>query len=191
MLTSAILSDLDAISDIHMDSITGSVSVLMGKKFVKNLYQTLFNDDNSTILVYKENNELIGFITYTTDFRKTNEEIKTKFSLSQMLIFLLKVTTNIHTMKLFIQQFLFHLYFPNHRIQGYIFIFTLAIKSRYRKQGIGTKLIKHIKIISRKSHSSIFLDTAGSNQKAINFYQKAGFHQVFNAFDNIGFLYQP
>ena len=191
MLNRATLVDIDSITNIHMDSITGSVSVLMGRQFVRKLYKGLLNDPYSTIMTYKQGNELAGFISYTTHYNKTNQIIKAKLNPIDKIIFLFKVVTHFRTLILFTQQSLFHFLFPRHREHDYLFVLTLAVKREYRKHGVGTKLIQYIQTKANHDHSPIFLDTVAQNQKAISFYQKSDFHPVISAFSNIGFLFQP
>ncbi len=68
--------------------------------------------------------------------------------------------------------------------KGYGFIdintpeLTMAIKDKYRNQGIGTKLLEEFIILARsKGHKNLSLSVDKRN-KAVSFYQRAGFEIV-------------
>ncbi|RMA91238.1 GNAT family N-acetyltransferase [Priestia megaterium] len=58
------------------------------------------------------------------------------------------------------------------------YLSDLAVVKHYQKQGIGTQLIKHVQSEIGEETALILL----SAPSAMNYYPKAGFHQIDNGF---------
>ncbi len=59
-------------------------------------------------------------------------------------------------------------------------IYNIAVKKEYQNQGIGNKLLNHLVILTKEyNNQAIWLEVRSSNRKAIDFYQKNNFKQIY------------
>lgn len=59
------------------------------------------------------------------------------------------------------------------KVTGKIYVYSLVVLSKYRGEGIGTKLMK--RLLCECSNSTIFLHVHSVNKFALSFYEKLGF----------------
>lgn len=59
-------------------------------------------------------------------------------------------------------------------------IYNIAVKEEFQNRGIGNKLLNKIVLLAKKHNSqSIWLEVRNSNSRAIRFYQKNDFRQIY------------
>lgn len=59
-------------------------------------------------------------------------------------------------------------------------IYNIAVKREFQNRGIGNKLVNKLVLLAKEHNSqSIWLEVRNSNTKAINFYQKNNFRQIY------------
>lgn len=109
-----------------------------------------------------DSHEIIGLITYST-IQQASFEIS------------LKEVKNIMGWKSL--RFYFDMMQGEKRIGGHqIYINTLVVHSKYRRQGVGTKLLKFL--VHEIKGSEYLLDVLSTNQKALRLYQGFGFKTI-------------
>ncbi len=59
-------------------------------------------------------------------------------------------------------------------------IYNIAVKREFQNRGIGNKLLNNLVLLAKEHNSqSIWLEVRNSNTKAVNFYQKNNFRQIY------------
>lgn len=59
-------------------------------------------------------------------------------------------------------------------------IYNIAVKREFQNRGIGNKLLDKLVLLTKENNcQSIWLEVRHSNTKAINFYQKNNFRQIY------------
>ncbi len=59
-------------------------------------------------------------------------------------------------------------------------IYNIAVKREFQNRGIGNKLLDKLVLLAKEYNSqSIWLEVRSSNTKAVNFYQKNNFRQIY------------
>lgn len=85
MIEEFTISHLDRVVDLHYKILSWSINSRLGKKHIYNLYKTILNSNNCFGYVFIQNDELIGVITGTTDWKVSQKELYTNYSIKDYL----------------------------------------------------------------------------------------------------------
>jgi len=168
-------NEIISISKIHFNLFTNTLSSKLGIDFLINLYNIVFEDEKSSILVIKNSNKIIGFLSYTNNFNYTDKNISKNLPILLKIKSLLILIRNPRLIKKTIIKALFDIYLKNNIKNNSIYVLTFGIKKEYQRLGLGKKLIMRLISIAKKKNVKIFLDTELSNGGAVRFYSKMGF----------------
>ena len=70
-------------------------------------------------------------------------------------------------------------YIGSFNVVGEVSVTDIAVSEKFRKKGVGTKLLEHLEKVCREKNAEfITLEVRASNEKAISLYEKCGFSRV-------------
>ena len=168
----------DTVNDIvkiHLNTFKGFFLTFMGRGFLKQMYRSYCEHDESGLLVAEENGRVVGFLAYSGDFSGLYKfMIKTRliqFAWFSMGAFFRCPKSFMHIIRAFLK--------PNEvkREENYIELSSIGVEPSIKSKGIGTQLISNLKgKVDFKKYAYITLETdAINNEGAIRFYEKNGF----------------
>lgn len=166
---------INDIVTIHMKTFKGFFLTFMGRGFLKQMYCSYCEHENSGLLVAEENNRPIGFLAYSSDYSGLYKYMIRKylpiFAWYSVGAFFRKPTAFIHIIKAFFK--------PSEvrRKEQYIELASIGVAPEFKSRGVGSQLIKKLKeIVDLEKYAYISLETdASNNETAIQFYKKNGF----------------
>ena len=166
---------IDNIVTIHMKTFNGFFLTFMGRGFLKQMYRSYCEHENSGLLVAEVNDKPVGFLAYSSDYSGLYKYMIRKylivFAWYSIGAFFRKPTTFMHIIKAFLK--------PSEarRKERYVELSSIGVDPMYKSKGIGSQLIDRLKeIVDLKEHAYISLETdAINNEAAIQFYKKNGF----------------
>lgn len=168
----------EAINDIvsiHLDTFQGFFLTFMGRGFLKLMYRSYVEYNNSGILVAFENEKPIGFLAYSGDLSGLYKYMIKKrlvlFAWYSLGAFFRKPTVFIRLVRAFLK--------PGEakRNEKYVELASIGVTPNIKSKGVGSKLIDTLKSnIDFNEYSYITLETdAVNNDGANHFYLKNGF----------------
>ena len=164
-------AELDDISQIHYDNISGNLTKL-GKSFIKKIYLDLLSSNKNFVTILKNKTEIIGFVIFSLDTKKSKYLFIKKIFFfliwfSLLSIFSLKIIN------------LIRLIFEARTVEtseAEVELYTITVKEKYSNQGFGKELIleseKYLKSLNILSY---IVRTDHKNILTNKFYKKAGF----------------
>lgn len=70
-------------------------------------------------------------------------------------------------------------FYVGEAVAGEVTLFNIAVASAWQGKGIGQRLLEHFMMQGRaRGATDFFLEVRASNQRAIELYDRAGFHQI-------------
>ena len=166
---------VNEIVDIHMATFQGFFLTFLGKGFLKQLYEGYIEHKQSNLIVAKQNNEIVGFIAYSSDISDLYKYlIKKKLLLFAWYSFSAFVK---NPKILFRLLSAFKKSDEVRRKESYIELASIGVKPDVKAQGIGSSMISYMKEqIDFNEYEYISLETdAENNEYANKIYQKNGF----------------
>lgn len=166
---------VNEIVDIHMATFQGFFLTFLGKGFLKQLYEGYIEHKQSNLIVAKQNNEIVGFIAYSSDISDLYKYlIKKKLLLFAWYSFIAFIK---NPKILFRLLSAFSKSEEVNRKEKYIELASIGVKPDVKAQGIGSSMISYMKEqIDFNEYEYISLETdAENNEYANKFYQKNGF----------------
>lgn len=166
---------IDEIVTIHLNTFTGFFLTFMGKSFLKQMYQSYCDHEESGLLVAEDDGKSVGFLAYSSDFSGLYKfMIKTRlvqFGWYSMGAFLRRPSAFLHIIKAFLK--------PSEvkRKEKYVELSSIGVDPNVKSKGVGSKLIEKLKkLVDFEEYAYITLETdAVNNEGAIYFYEKNGF----------------
>lgn len=171
-----IISD---IVDIHMSTFTGFFLTFMGKGFLRAMYKSYCEHNNSGLLTaFDIDGNVVGFLAYSYDMSGLYKYmIKKKlflFGWYSLGAFLRKPKIFMRLVRAFLR--------PNEskRQEKYVELSSIGVHPNSKTHGIGTLLIKALKdLVDFSEYEYISLETDAENNDKVNkFYTKNGFSLV-------------
>lgn len=166
---------IDEIVTIHLNTFTGFFLTFMGRGFLKQMYQSYCEHDESGLLVAEDDETSIGFLAYSSNFSGLYKfMIKTRliqFGWYSVGAFFRRPSAFMHIIKAFLK--------PSEvkRKEKYVELSSIGVDPNAKSNGIGSKLIEELKkLVDFEKYAYITLETdAVNNEGAIHFYEKNGF----------------
>lgn len=176
---------INQIVSVHLRSFQGFFLTFMGRGFLKQLYQSYCDHQDSGLLVAEFNGRPIGFLAYSGNFSSLYKfMIKSrliKFAWYSIGAFFRRPTAFMHIIKAFLKPS------ETKRIEKYVELASIGVDPRVKSKGIGTKLINKLKeIVDFDIYSYITLETdAVGNEATIHFYEKNEFakERIYETFE--------
>lgn len=174
-------SEKETINDIvsiHLDTFQGFFLTFMGRGFLKLMYRSYVEYNDSGILVAFENEKPIGFLAYSGDLSGLYKYMIKKrlipFAWYSLGAFFRKPTVFIRLVRAFLK--------PGEakRNEKYVELASIGVAPYVKSKGVGSQLIEALKsMIDFNEYAYITLETdAVNNDGANRFYLKNGFVRV-------------
>lgn len=166
---------IDEIVTIHLNTFTGFFLTFMGRGFLRQMYQSYCDHDESGLLVAEEDGKALGFLAFSSNFSGLYKfMIKTRliqFGWYSVGAFFRRPSAFMHIISAFLK--------PGEakREEKYVELSSIGVDPNVKSKGIGSKLIDALKNnVDFNKFSYINLETdAVDNEGAIHFYEKNGF----------------
>lgn len=166
---------INEIVTIHLNTFTGFFLTFMGRGFLKQMYQSYCDYDESGLLVAEEDGKALGFLAFSSNFSGLYKfMIKTrliKFGWYSIGAFFRRPSAFMHIISAFLK--------PGEakREEKYVELSSIGVDPNVKSKGIGSKLIDALKDnVDFNKFAYINLETdAVDNEGAIHFYEKNGF----------------
>lgn len=166
---------INEIVTIHLNTFTGFFLTFMGRGFLKQMYQSYCDYDESGLLVAEEGGKALGFLAFSSNFSGLYKfMIKTRliqFGWYSIGAFFRRPSAFMHIFSAFLK--------PGEakREEKYVELSSIGVDPNVKSKGIGSKLIDALKDnVDFDKYAYINLETdAVDNEGAIHFYEKNGF----------------
>lgn len=166
---------INEIVTIHLNTFTGFFLTFMGRGFLKQMYQSYCDYDESGLLVAEEGGKALGFLAFSSNFSGLYKfMIKTRliqFGWYSIGAFFRRPSAFMHIISAFLK--------PGEakRKEKYVELSSIGVDPNVKSKGIGSKLIDVLKDnVDFDKYAYINLETdAVDNEGAIHFYEKNGF----------------
>ena len=166
---------IDEIVTIHLNTFTGFFLTFMGRGFLRQMYQSYCDHEESGLLVAEGDGKTVGFLAYSSDFSGLYKfMIKTRlvqFGWYSMGAVFRRPSAFLHIIKAFLK--------PSEvkRKEKYVELSSIGVDPNVKSKGVGSKLIEKLKkLVDFEEYAYITLETdAVNNEGAIHFYEKNGF----------------
>lgn len=166
---------INEIVTIHLNTFTGFFLTFMGRGFLKQMYQSYCDYDESGLLVAEEDGKALGFLAFSSNFSGLYKfMIKTRliqFGWYSIGAFFRRPSAFMHIISAFLK--------PGEakREEKYVELSSIGVDPDVKSKGIGSKLIDSLKNnVNFNKYAYINLETdAVDNEGAIHFYEKNGF----------------
>lgn len=160
---------------IHLNTFKGFFLTFMGKGFLKLMYRSYVEYENSGVLVAFENDKPIGFLAYSGNLSGLYKYMIKKrlipFAWYSLGAFFRKPTVFMRLVRAFLKPS------ETKREEKYIELASIGVDPNIKSKGVGTQLIDALKAkVDFNEYSYITLETdAVNNDGANHFYKKNGF----------------
>lgn len=166
---------INEIVTIHLNTFTGFFLTFMGRGFLKQMYQSYCDYDESGLLVAEEDGKALGFLAFSSNFSGLYKfMIKTRliqFGWYSIGAFFRRPSAFMHIISAFLK--------PGEakREEKYVELSSIGVDPNVKSKGIGSKLIDALKDnvdFNKFAYINLETDTV-DNEGAIHFYEKNGF----------------
>lgn len=160
---------------IHMATFQGFFLTFLGKGFLKQLYLGYIKHDESNLIVAKDENEILGFIAYSSDISDLYKFLIKKkiilFAWYSLIAFIKKPKILFRLISAFSKSE------EVKRDEKYIELASIGVKPDQKGKGLGTAMVAYLKEkIDFNTYKYISLETDAENNENVNkFYKKNGF----------------
>lgn len=166
---------IDEVVSIHLETFTGFFLSFMGRGFLKQMYRSYCEHQQSKLLMAEENGEILGFVAYSSDFSGLYKFMIKKrlpyFAWYSIGAFFRRPSAFLHIISAFLK--------PGEakREESYVELSSIGVSPKYKSKGVGSLLISELKKrVDFNKFAYITLETdAVNNEPAIQFYQKNAF----------------
>ena len=177
-------SDLKQVVSLHQKVLPHTLNSQIGPRFLTHLYQNIFNNDFSQLLLKKQNNTIIGFLSTTEDLHLLDKIIQSQSGIRIQILAHL-VTHPHHSLNL-LKKVLFSRFLKRNFPGKRAWILTLGVHPKFKRHGVGKTLIQQIVTDYRnKGIEVIYVDTEIGNHHAINFYHALSFTSIDRYLGNL------
>ncbi len=169
------LEDVNQIVEIHLSSFPGFFLTFLGKGFLKYLYKGYIKHSDSGIIVASEENQIIGFLAYSTNLSEFYSFLLKKYFIPFAWYGFLGALRSPESFFRIIRALRYPKVMNDN--EKYVEISSIAVDPRVQTKGIGSNLIKFLcEFLLDSPFRKIKLETDAENNEIVNaFYQKNGF----------------
>lgn len=172
-ITLATKKDSAQIAKIHKQEINQGFLSQLGEAFLSKLYEAMIIFPNSFVVVAKENNQVIGFISGCANIKNFYKYFLKKYFFCTVIILLPKLL-NFNTVKKISETLKYSKKHEKKLPETELLV--IAIKKEFHGQGIAQKMFDSFINEMEKREINQFKVIVGENLlRAIGFYEKMGF----------------
>jgi len=166
---------INGIVSIHLDTFQGFFLTFMGRGFLKLMYRSYIEHNDSGVLVAFEGGKPVGFLAYSGDLSGLYKYMIKKrlisFAWYSLGAFFRKPTIFMRLVRAFMK--------PGEakRAERYVELASIGVDPDIKSKGVGSQLIEALKSkVDFNEYAYITLETDAVNNDGANyFYQKNGF----------------
>lgn len=174
--------ELDSVAACHRRVLSGTNSSRSGLTVLKSMYDTVLNDRNS-LVIWTVNGSSSGFLSATTDLRKTENAIRNKIPVAGLFkLVCMNVLSPSHMMA----RLRWEKFIPESNI-GYLLTIGVHNPENAGQENTRGHVLHDLyeTWLSDMGISETWVDTESDNTKAISFYYKLGYRKVSEDFKNV------
>ena len=161
------------IAKIHKQEINQGFLSQLGIKFLSKLYEAMILSKNSFVVVAKEENNVIGFISGCSNVKNFYKDFLKKYTFWAIIILLPKFL-NLTTIKKIFETLKYSKKEENDLPETELLV--IAVKKEFHGQGVAIKMFNFFINELKKRNIKKFRVVVGENlSRAIGFYEKVGF----------------
>lgn len=173
----AAVRDLEEIAQLHSLTIPYSINSAMGINRLMELYLSTMQDKDSIVLIATENNQVIGFISGTSQFGNLARSAKSKLSIEQVINLLRKM--NLFKL-LIVASDLIRLSRALKKLGDFYYFSTWGVLPDSHPAA-GAALFRELMRRARDSGAHAIVANVGKkNSKVLHMYQSLGFLTITN-----------
>lgn len=167
-------SDVEQLAKIHFTELKSDFLPSLGIKFLVSLYREILKSKDNTVLVFKEENEVKGFIVGSKNFEKSFKKILRNNFLDFIFILFPEVVKNPLILKKIFETVLYT------KKQGEKLpkseLVVIAVSEKSHRKGLGSKLVIALeKDFIKKRIRNYIVSVNKKNIIANHFYKSLGF----------------
>lgn len=172
--------DIPTVVRLHRKVLGDTVNARVGEWFLQYLYSQLLQLPNlATVLIAKDEDQIVGFISAAKDYRLLSGQLMAALSIKQKMIIGWFLITHPTLWLAFLQQRMFGSYVQRHLPDPLSYILTFGVNTNQQGKGVGRLLMDAmVTELQAPTNQAIYLDTKKSNAAAIHFYERYGFQIV-------------
>jgi len=175
---------LPFVAGLHHTLLPDTVNSRLGTPFLHDLYGGVLEDPRSRCWVALAGDNIIGFISATTDAKRTKGLLGAKMLKRDKIVALLHIVTHPLDLLAFLKQQIFFNYCTRRAAQ-FPTILTLAVAIPFQGKQVAQRLVEAAHdFYKAQGVRRYFVDTFEVNQRAIAFYRKVGFERVGSSMGN-------
>lgn len=165
---------IKTIAELHKRAFPNFFLTQLGLPFLKTLYTGYLLDENSGLIV-AEDDTIVGFLAYSNDYSQFYRNLIKKHLIQFAICSLGAVIKHPSFSKRILGAF--KKSEAVKKDEKYVEISSICVDPKYKKEGIGSKLMKYvIKEVDFNTFSFINLETDADNNDEVNrFYLRNGF----------------
>lgn len=176
---------LPFVAGLHHALLPNTVNSHLGAPFLHDLYSGILEDPRSRCWVAFAGDNIIGFISVTTDARRTRGFLETKMLKRDKVVALLHMAAHPLDLGAFLKQRIFFNYCAR-RAARFPTILTLAVAIPFQGKEVAQRLVEAAhSFYKTQGVGRYYVDTLKTNQRAIAFYRKAGFEKAGSSMGNV------
>lgn len=171
--------DLDEVVDIHLSVLGYTFNARLGRKHLLKLYLLTINSPNGVGFVYKNRDQVVGFVSGSYNVNELQKELLRGFSLQDKLNILFKIITRPCLLPKFLRSSVSDpkIVYGGHKVSANLL--TIGVKPGYTRQGIGKLLTEALsQDFQTRGIYSFYLFTEKDNLRANSFYESLGFNCI-------------
>ena len=174
-IRNADIEDVTRIAIIHKETIPNSINSLMGLQRLMGLYMALIEDESSQLLVAVSSNDVIGFISGTSEFGKVLKGAKNSITTHQII----RLLRNMNLAKIVLAIVDWLLINRQLKKMKNFYYFSKWGMLPNSPLGAATAIFKEL-IKHAKNHGSdsIVVNLPKNNGRLVNMYEKLGFVEI-------------
>lgn len=169
---------------IHINTFEGFFLTFMGRGFLRQMYKSYCEHEESGLLVAEIDGKPQGFLAFSGDFSGIYKFMIKKrllfFAFYSVGAFFRRPSAFIHIISAFLKPS------KSKREEKYVELSSIGVNPEYKSRGIGSLLITELKnSVDFSKYEYITLETdCVNNDAALNFYQKNGFI-IFRTYETL------
>lgn len=173
-------SDIPAVVQLHRTVLGHTLNARVGAWFLIHLYEQLLSADNNGYgFVYKEQGQVLGFVSVCLDYVALNKRIVDSFSWQKKFKLAWYMSTHPKKIVQFWRKMQFGTLLQSLLPQPTPYVLTLGVDIHQQGKGIGKYIMQAVEDYFRQHACSVYyLDTEEANAPAVAFYKKNGFTVV-------------
>lgn len=173
LIRSAKKNDCFQVARIHCQEIKWGFLSQLGEKFLYYFYEAMTDSPNAFLIIAKNNNSVIGFISGCTDLKKFYQEFVRKYILKVSLI-LLKRILNLRVIKKIFEIMKYSK--QNKENLPEAELLSIAVSKEFQGSGVAQKLLEKFFFEMKERGIKQVKVIIGENlPRAVRFYEKSGF----------------